>query len=71
MAIRFDRYDRKDWETFRASKKTSLSGEEFEMVCELHSKYYKHKFHKPCTCSPKITNKWIKELNIIWDKGFD
>jgi hypothetical protein len=36
----------------------------------LHSEYYKHKFYEPCTCSPKTINKWIKELNVIWDNGY-
>ena len=67
--VKFNTYDFNDWQTFRISKKTTITREEFKMVCELHSRYYKHKFFQPCTCSPKTINKWIKELNVIWDNG--
>jgi len=69
--VNFDKLDRKDWQKFRMGTKHHLSAEEFQMVCELHSKYYKHSFYKPCTCSPKTVNKWIKDLNIIWDNGVE
>ena len=67
--VKFNKDDYKDWKTFRISKSDTISNKEFTMVCNLHSTYYKHKFHKPCTCSPKTIKKWIKELNIIWDNG--
>ena len=67
--VKFEKLDKKDWEKFRMDTKSYLSAEEFEMVCQLHSKYYKHSFYKPCTCSPKTVNKWIKDLNIIWENG--
>jgi hypothetical protein len=67
--VKFNIYDFKDWEAFRLSKKSTISREEFKLVCELHAKYYKHKFYQPCTCSPKTINKWIQELNLIWNNG--
>ena len=42
---------------------------EFTLVCKLHAKYYKHSYYKPCTCNPKTVNRWIKDLNLIWDNG--
>ena len=68
--VKFNKYDFKDWEKFRLSKKSTISRAEYKMVCDLHSEYYKHKFYEPCTCSPKTINKWIKELNVIWDNGY-
>tara|TARA_B110000459_G_C16601527_1_gene491288 strand:+ start:1160 stop:1378 length:219 start_codon:yes stop_codon:yes gene_type:complete len=67
--VKFEELDRKDWEQFRMGTKSHLSAIEFEMVCQLHSKYYKHSYYKPCTCSPKTIKKWIKDLNVIWDNG--
>lgn len=67
--VKFDKYDYKDWHTFRIHKKTTITGAEFKMVCELHAKYYKHKFNKICTCNPKKINRWIKELNVIFNNG--
>tara|TARA_R110000796_G_scaffold170639_2_gene287571 strand:+ start:464 stop:685 length:222 start_codon:yes stop_codon:yes gene_type:complete len=69
--VTYEKADYKDWEKFRlGSDKNTISAEEFTLVCDLHSKYYKHTFYKPCTCSPKTINKWIKDLNIIWDNGY-
>ena len=67
--VKFEKKDFKLWTVFRMGKKLYLSPKEFELVCNLHSLYYKHSFYKPCTCSPKTINKWIKDLNIIWDNG--
>tara|TARA_R100000656_G_scaffold118167_1_gene91748 strand:- start:11 stop:220 length:210 start_codon:yes stop_codon:yes gene_type:complete len=67
--VKFEKDDFKRWSKFRMGKKQYLSREEFDMVSFLHSKYYKHSFYLPCTCSPKTINKWISDLNIIWDNG--
>ena len=67
--VNFEELDYKDWELFRQGTKDVISSMEFQLVCNLHSKYYKHSFYKPCTCSPKTINKWINDLNIIWNNG--
>ena len=68
--VRFEKEDRIDWKKFRMGKKQHLSAKEFELVCQLHAKYYKHKYHKPCTCNPKKIVQWIKDLNIILDNWY-
>ena len=66
----YEKYDFKDWQQFRmGAKHDIITPTEFTLVCDLHSKYYKHRFYKPCTCDPRTVNKWIKDLNIIWDNG--
>tara|TARA_R110000868_G_scaffold303369_3_gene563865 strand:- start:1694 stop:1915 length:222 start_codon:yes stop_codon:yes gene_type:complete len=68
--VTFEKYDFKDWQQFRmGAKHDIITPTEFTLVCDLHSKYYKHRFYKPCTCDPRTVNKWIKDLNIIWDNG--
>jgi hypothetical protein len=67
--VKFEKHDKKDWEQFRMGTKSHLSAEEFELVCQLHAKYHKHNFYKPCTCNPKIIKLWIKHLNVIWNNG--
>ena len=67
--VEFEKEDRTDWGEFRMDKKQHLSPVEFELLCQLHAKYYKHTYYKPCTCNPKTIVKWIKDLNIIWDNG--
>ena len=67
--VKFNKQDFGDWSKFRENKKDTLEGNEFELICQLHAKYYNHKYHKPCTCNPKKIKLWIKQLNIIWDNG--
>ena len=67
--VKFEDADFKNWQHFREVKKSTLSDIEFKMICELHAKYYNHKFYKPCTCSPKKIKSWIKDLNVIWNNG--
>ena len=67
--VKFKQDDYAKWENFRMGTKQHLSAQEFELVCQLHSIYYKHKFYRPCTCSPKTIKQWIKDLNVIWNNG--
>ena len=47
-----------------------LTVENAEFIAFLHSKYYKHSYYLPCSCSPKTWNDWIAQLNDIYDKGY-
>tara|TARA_R100001530_G_scaffold64078_1_gene46067 strand:- start:57 stop:266 length:210 start_codon:yes stop_codon:yes gene_type:complete len=67
--VKFEKDDFKRWSKFRMGKKQYLSRAEFDMVSFFHSKYYKHSFYLPCTCSPKTINQWIADLNKLWDYG--
>tara|TARA_R110000751_G_scaffold94166_3_gene183745 strand:+ start:3490 stop:3702 length:213 start_codon:yes stop_codon:yes gene_type:complete len=67
--VKFNDYDYKLWKAFRISKSDTILRAEYRMVCLLHSQYYQHKYYEPCTCSPTIINKWIKDLNIVWNNG--
>jgi|TARA_R110000868_G_scaffold343173_1_gene604246 hypothetical protein len=67
--VKFNKLDFGSWSDFRAVKKQTLSAQEFELVCQLHAKYYNHKYEKPCTCNPRKIKLWITQLNIIWDNG--
>jgi len=67
--VKFEKLDFNNWECFRNVKKNTLSDAEFKMICDLHAKYYNHKYHRPCTCNPKKIKSWIKDLNVIWNNG--
>jgi len=56
------------WEKFRENTKNTLTGEEFVLICRLHSVYFKHKFYKPCTCNPREIKRWISQLNEFFLK---
>ena len=65
--VKFNETDYKDWEQFRLGEnKDVISPKEFGLVCDLHARYFKHTYYKPCTCSPKTINKWIQDLNLVW-----
>jgi len=34
-------------------------------IAEIHARVFRHKFDVPCTCSPKLWAKWIKELTEL------
>ena len=67
--VKFKKTDYEDWAYFRMGQNDVISSTEFDLVCNLHSEYYKHSFYKPCTCNPKVINRWIKDLNIVWENG--
>jgi hypothetical protein len=60
--------DRARWTEFRSNTSSKLRKGEYDMICELHAKYYKHSFYKPCTCSPRTVNKWVAQLNDIYER---
>lgn len=59
--------DKLDWNTFRLQVNNKLNKQQFELVCTLHAKYFNHKYHKPCSCSPKKIISWIDDLNNLYD----
>ena len=67
--VKFNNEDFKQWQEFRLSKRSTINREEFKLVCQFHSTYYNQKYFEPCTCNPKLINKWIKELNVVWNNG--
>lgn len=67
--VTFEEQDYEKWKAFRMVKKSVITHEELKLVSDLHSRYYKHKYYVPCTCSPKEIKRWIKDLNKIWDNG--
>jgi len=60
--------DKLDWYNFRNNLSSTISREQFELICQLHAKYYKHRYYKPCTCNPKTIKLWIAQLNDVYDK---
>ena len=63
--------DFSNWREFRLTDGQTLKEKEFELICELHAKYFNHNYYKPCTCSPKTIVKWIKNLNDLYSNYDD
>ena len=62
-------YDK--WTEFQEGTGATLNKEEQELLARLHSIYYKHSYYLPCTCDPKVYNKWISDVNAIYKRGFE
>jgi len=59
---------REQWKQFKADVKGKLTREQYKLLCQLHSVYYKHKYTEPCSCNPKRLVQWINEIDKIYDK---
>ncbi len=59
------------WTEFLANDNNTLTKGEQETLARLHSIYFNHSYHLPCTCSPKTYNTWISQLNEIYTLGFE
>lgn len=55
--------DIKQWQDIRLRSTHSLSKEDFIVMCQLHSKYFNHRYKEPCTCNKKILRDWMSDLN--------
>ena len=55
-----------DWYDFLNNKSNTLTQNEFKLICALHADLYAHKYHEPCTCSPKLIKEWIAQINKIY-----
>lgn len=67
--VKLNKSDKKLWTEFRNNKRSKITRAEFQLLCTLHSKYLNHKYYEPCTCNPKTINKWIKELNEVYNES--
>tara|TARA_R100000406_G_C3040174_1_gene105784 strand:- start:190 stop:381 length:192 start_codon:yes stop_codon:yes gene_type:complete len=58
--------DKEKWlELTNRPKQHELDRVQIELVCELHAKYYNHKYYEPCTCNGSTYRMWIKDLNKL------
>lgn len=64
-----EKLDQIEWERFRSDVSNRLNKDQFELVCTLHAKYYKHSYYKPCTCNPRTIKTWIAQLNDVYDEN--
>ncbi len=60
--------DKKRWALFKENVTTKLNKPHFKLLCELHSKYFKHTYYEPCTCTPNTVKQWINQLNDLYEK---
>ena len=51
------------WNEVRKRITTVMSRQDYKIVCQLHSKYYNHKYKEPCTCNKKRVRQWISDID--------
>jgi len=51
------------WQGVKQRITSTMSNEDFKIMCKLHSKYFNHKYSEPCTCNKRRLRQWIEELN--------
>lgn len=64
-----EKVDRLDWYNFTNTLSNKITQQQFELICQLHAKYYNHRYYKPCTCNPKTIKTWIAQLNDIYEQN--
>lgn len=56
------------WAKFREVKKPYLENDEYKMICEIYSRVNELPLEYPCKCNPIKIQRWIDELNKIYNK---
>jgi len=51
------------WQGVKERTTSTMSNEDFKIMCKLHSKYFNHKYSEPCTCNKSMLRQWIEQLN--------
>lgn len=65
--LKMSKEDYQDWTKFRNKVSSRMEKQEIDLLVNLHAKYKNHRVYYPCTCSPKIYNRWISDLNDIYE----
>jgi hypothetical protein len=55
--------DKIEWQEISLRSTHKLSNEDFRVMCQLHSKYFNHRYNEPCTCNKSTLRNWIEQLN--------
>jgi predicted ATPase len=55
------------WTKFRENTSSRISKKEYTKICEMHAIIFSHPFYEPCACNPKGIQRFITDLNKIYD----
>jgi|5_EtaG_2_1085323.scaffolds.fasta_scaffold129855_3 rRNA maturation endonuclease Nob1 len=65
-----EKIDKDKWKKFKQEHTQKLKLEEYKLVCDLHSRYFNHKYYEPClSCGGNIQKfkGWIADIDNIYD----
>lgn len=55
------------WTKFRANTSSRITMLELKTLSKMHAHYFKHKYVIPCSCNKKKIQKYITDLNKLYD----
>lgn len=55
------------WKKFRSNTSTRITYDELKRIAQMHSDYYKHTFFIPCSCNKKKIQKFIDDINKVYE----
>ena len=67
--IQLNKQEYNSWTKFKSVKSSQINKKEQDLIAKIHSKHFNHDFYYPCSCSPKEWNRWIQDINIIYENG--
>jgi hypothetical protein len=53
------------WKEIQERITHKISNADFKIMCELHAKYFNHKFEILCSCNKAKIRQWLFQLNDI------
>ena len=63
---RMTKEQRDRWKPYAELLSGNMTEKHYKLICELHADLYAHKYHEPCTCSPKRIKEWIYQINKLY-----
>jgi hypothetical protein len=59
--------DYKFWTEFRGNTSTRITYDELKRIAQMHADYYKHTFFIPCSCNKKKIQRFIDDINKVYE----
>jgi hypothetical protein len=53
----------KQWTEFKKGKGSTITHEEYLLVCDIHANNFNHPLQMPCKCNPAKINNMIADIN--------
>ena len=55
--------DRQTWLEVKSRIVNKITNADYKILCQLHAKYFNHKYKEPCTCNKENLRNWIKDVD--------
>ena len=55
--------DKQTWLEVKSRIVNKITNADYKILCQLHAKYFNHKYKEPCTCNKENIRNWIKDVD--------